>query len=79
MIGTYGIVIWKPFRFVFHPFHDNWDIRTSVIESFATFFLLLYVKILCVSTDLMLFTSVHELQTNQSHYRLYYDASIEFF
>ena len=34
---------------------------------------------LCVLTDLMLFTSVHELQTNQSHYRLYYDASIEFF
>ena len=79
MIGTYGIVIWKPFRFVFHPFHDNWDIRTSVIDSFATFFLLLYVKILCILTDLMLFTSVHELQTNQSHYRLYYDAILEFF
>ena len=34
------VVMWKPFHFVFHLFHDNWDIRTSVIDSFATFFLL---------------------------------------
>ena len=75
----YIVVIWKPFRFVFHLFRDNWDIRTSVIDSFATFFLLSYVKILCVSTDLMVFTAVHELLSNKTHYRLYYDANIEFF
>ena len=73
------VVIWKPFRFVFHLFHDNWDIRTSVIDSFATFFLLSYVKILSVSTDLMAFTAVHELLTNETHYRLYYDANVELF
>ena len=50
LIELYGrnircvVVIWRPFRSVFHLFRENWDIRTSVIDSFATFFLLSYVK-----------------------------------
>ena len=73
------VVVWKPFRLIFQLFRDNWDIRTSIIDSFATFFLLSYVKILSVSTDLMVFTAIHELQINKSHYRLYYDADVNFF
>ena len=71
------VVIWRPFRSVFHLFRDNWDIRTSVIDSFSTFFLLSYIKILSVSTDLLVFTAVHELPTNKTHYRIYYDANVE--
>ena len=78
--NTWCIVcMWKPFRLVFHLLHDNWDIRTSVIDSFATFFLLSYVKILSVSIDLLLFTAVHELPANKIHYRIYYDANVELF
>ena len=73
------VFIWKPFYWLLRLFHDNWDIRTSVIDSFATFFLLSFVKVLTVSTDLMFFTSVHELLSNKSHYRLYYDANVQFF
>ena len=40
------VFIWKPFYLFFRHFSDNWDIRTSVIDSFATFFLLSYVKYL---------------------------------
>ena len=65
------VYIWRPFRLIFRLFRENWDIRTSVIDSFATFFLLSYVKILSVSADLMTFTSVHELNSKGSHYRLY--------
>ena len=85
LIELYGrniwciVVIWRPFHPLFHLFRDNWDIRTSVIDSFATFFLLSYVKILSVSTDLLVFTAVHELPANKTHYRIYYDANIEFF
>ena len=85
LIELYGrnvwciVVIWKPFHSVFHLFHENWDIRTSVIDSFSTFFLLSYVKILSVSADLLVFTAVHELPDNKTHYRIYYDASVEFF
>jgi hypothetical protein len=73
------VVIWRPFHSVFHLFREKWDIRTSVIDSFATFFLLSYVKILSVSADLLVFAAVHELPGNKTHYRIYYDASIEFF
>ena len=42
---------WRPFRYIFRLFRENWDIRTSVIDSFATFYLLSYVKILSVSAN----------------------------
>ena len=32
------VFIWKPFRFIFRRFRENWDIRTSVIDSFSHFF-----------------------------------------
>ena len=36
------ITIWKPFNKVLAKFRKSWDIRTSVLDSFATFFLLSY-------------------------------------
>ena len=72
------VFIWKPFRFIFRRFHENWDIRTSVIDSFSTFFLLSYVKILSVCVDLMISTPVYALHSNKTHYRLYYDANVKF-
>ena len=72
------VFVWKPFRLFFRHFHENWNPRTSVIDSFATFFLLSYVKILSVSADLMLATHVHRLHSNKSQYRLYYAGNIEF-
>jgi hypothetical protein len=72
------VFIWKPFRLFFRHFRENWDIRTSVIDSFATFFLLSYVKILSTSTDMMLATRVHRLHSNKIQYRLYYAGNIEF-
>ena len=72
------VFIWKPFRFIFRRFHENWDIRTSVIDSFSTFFLLSFVKILYVCAVLIISTPVHELHSNKTHYRLYYDANVKF-
>ena len=72
------VFVWKPLHLFFRRFRDNWDIRTSVIDSFATFFLLSYVKILSTSIDLMLTTHVHKLHSNKPQYRLYYAGNIEF-
>ena len=52
------VYLWKPFNWILSFFRKNWNICTSVIDSSATFFLLLYVKILSVSSDLLMFTSV---------------------
>jgi hypothetical protein len=74
-------LIWSPFRVVFSLIRKNWNIRTSVIDAFATFFFLSYVKLLSVSFDLLTPTMIYELYPNHYNhtYGLYYAPSIEFF
>ena len=55
------VYIWKPFHKIFGIFKRNWDISTSVIDSFTTFFLLSYVKVLSVSGDLLMYINVNSL------------------
>ena len=44
--GCWLIVkIWKPFRFLFFRFQSKLNIKTSLIDTFATFLLLSYIKI----------------------------------
>ena len=72
------VLIWKPFQWFFRLLREKWDVRTSVIDSFATFFLLSYVKILSVSVDLMYATPVYELFSNKTRYRVFYDSNMLF-
>ena len=72
------VYIWKPFYKIFSIFKRNWDIRTSVIDSFTTFFLLSYVKVLSVSGDLLMYINVYSLD-GKSSARLYYDPTLHYF
>ena len=74
-------LVWNPFRFLFSIFRRNWDIRTSVVDAFATFFFLSYVKFLGVSCDLLTPTTIYKLYPNHFNYTygLYYAPSIEYF
>ena len=72
------VYLWKPFYWMLSFFRRNWNIRTSVIDSSATFFLLLYVKILSVSSDLLMFTSVYNLNGTVYH-GVYYDSNVTYF
>ena len=45
--------LWKPFLSCYVRCRRHWDIRASVIDAFATFLLLSYVKILFVSIDVL--------------------------
>ena len=65
------VCLWKPFYWILAFFRNNWNIRTSVIDSSASFFLLLYVKILSVSSDLLMFTPVHNLNGSIDYIALY--------
>ena len=74
------VAIWKPFRKVLLIFRKSWNIRTSVIDSFATFFLLSYVKVLSVTTDVLIPTKVYKLgATNSQSLRLFYSPTIQYF
>ena len=73
------VAVWKPFHKVLTLFRKSWNVRTSTIDSFATFFLLSYIKIISVSTDLLIPTQIHELGSNKSTYGLYYSPSVAYF
>ena len=72
------VYMWRPFHKVFSIFKRNWDIRTSIIDSFTTFFLLSYVKVLSVSNDLLVYVHVYSLD-GKSSARLFYDPTLHYF
>ena len=73
------VTICKPFRKVLSIFRKSWDIRTSIIDSFSTFFLLSYIKVLSVSADLLIPTTIYKLGSNKVQYGLYYTPTVRYF
>ena len=71
--------IWKPFHRCFARFRQQWDIRSSIIDAFATFLLLSNVKLLSVSFDLLIPIYVYNMNGSVVGIYLYYDASVEYF
>ena len=73
------VCLWKPFRRFFIHFRKQWDIKTSVIEAFATFLLLSNFKFLSVSFDLLTPTEVRNINGSLLGLFLWYDGSIAYF
>ena len=73
------VTAWKPFHKLLTLIHMTYDIRTSVIDSFATFFLLAYTKVLSVTTDLLLPTRIDQLGSNKFTFGVYYTPSVQYF
>ena len=73
------VIVWRPFQKVLTKFRNTWNIRTSVIDSFATFFLLSYVKVLNVTADILVPTKIYKLGSNRSTFGLYYSPTIQYF
>ena len=74
-------MLFRPFLALFSLFKKNWDIRTSVIDAFTSFFLLSNVKFLSVSFDLLMPTKVYHLHGDHynSTWALYYAGDIKYF
>ena len=73
------VTLWNPFHKMLTRLQTSWDIRTSVIDSFATSFLLSYVKIIAVSADILIPTQIYKLGSNKSTFGVYYTPSVEYF
>ena len=76
------VMLWRPFGRMFSLFRDKWDIRSSVIDSFATFFLLSNLKFLSIACDLLYPVQVYQLSSSGNFtqpWSLYYDANIPYF
>ena len=72
--------IWKPFRHIMRPILRNFDIQTSLIDSFATLFLLSSIKFQSVSSDLLLPTRLYNINGSpNSKTYLYLAGDVEYF
>ena len=72
--------LWKPFHYCFTRFRRQWDIKTSLIDSFATFHFLSFLKFLSVLVDLLVPTTVYNIHGERlPKIYLYYDGSTEYF
>jgi len=72
------ILLWKPFGHLLSRFHSYFQIKTSIIDSFATFFVLSNVKFMSVCFDMLAFVNVYELSSSDKviqEKKLFYDAS----
>ena len=76
---TILVWLWRPLRGCFIRFRRNLDIRTSLVDAFATFLLLAYVKFLSVSMDLLIPVRLYNAHGKVVDTYLYFDATIEYF
>ena len=68
--------LWKPFRLCYRRFQRQWDIRSLIVDAFATFFLLSYVKYLFITFDLFAPSSVFS-KNGSIEIASYFDANIK--
>ena len=72
--------LWKPFHSCFAHFRREWNIRGSLINAFATFLLLSYVKFQSTSFTFLLPVRVYNIHGKAlSKLYLYYDGTVEYF
>ena len=72
----------ETFRRLFGLFRENWNLRTSIIDAFATTLLLTNIKLQSVSFDLLTPVKVYHLYDTGNwtySYRLFYDATVPYF
>ena len=73
------VCIWNPIERCLFKFKNKENIKTSMIDVFATFLVLSYNKILSVNFDLLAFTIPIDSSGKKVGRYLYYDASYEHF
>ena len=71
--------LWKPFLRCCIHFRRQCNIRNSLVDAFATFLLLSYVKFLSVSFDILTPSLMWNMKWTRQPNVLYYDGSVEYF
>ena len=69
--------LWKPFQLGYRRFQRQWEIRSSIVDAFATFFLLSYVKLLFITFDLLASSEIWDKNGSVIEFTSYFDANIK--
>ena len=72
------VKLWRPFLWCSARIRQQWNVRHSIIDAFATFILLSYMKFLNTSFDIMTTTKVVDIHGFIIGYYMYYDGTVEF-
>ena len=70
--------LWRPFLWCTTRLRQHWNIRHSIIDAFATFLLLSYIKLLNTSCNLLMYTGTYNDRGLLVGYFLFYDETIKF-
>lgn len=73
------VCLWAPLDYILTVFNKDWNRKLSMVNVFATFFLLSYVKLLSVSLTLILPTTLYDIHGSKAATVVYYDASVKYF
>ena len=76
---TLVVWLWRPFISCFARCRRQWDIQNSLVDAFATFLLLSYVKFLSVSFDILMPTFSWDMESTIQPPVIYYDGTVEYF
>ena len=86
LVSLYGrnctavVYLWRPLHKILRPISRDLDIKSTLIESFSTLYLLSVVKIQSVSLDLLLPTPLYYADGEQSsHYYVYLAGDTPYF
>ena len=71
--------VWRPFLGYLARFRRSWDIKGSIINAFATLYVLSFTKVISTSVRLMLTTYTANMWGEGKWTNLYYDASCSLF
>ena len=72
--------LWRPFHRCCVDFRRQWDVRTSIIDVFATFLFLSVIKFISVSNDILVPTFPYNMHGEQlDTVYLYYNPTVEYF
>ena len=73
------IFVWRPFQLCSMYFRKEWNIKSSLIDVFATFLLLSYNRLLDISFSLLMYVTAYNPRGEAVGKYLYYDSSKGFF
>ena len=73
------LYMWRPFHYFFARFRREWDLRTSIIDAFVTFFILSTTKLFNVSSQLLMPTELFTAYGDSLGLYMYDNASIKYF
>ena len=73
------IFLWRPFQRCSMYFRKEWNIKTSLVEVFATFLLLSFNRLLDISFSLLMYVTAYNPRGEAVGRYLFYDSTKEFF